>query len=219
MADVGAAVHDYQGWFVGPLTELPHEQGDISDLYQPSLVHGASLPGAADRLGILARVDSVVHAESGLEKATWTDADFDVMGWHDCRVHAVSVGEREEGDFPWNRVLLDLDYIVGWVDPAFLRRHFTFWMAPATLVFDEAWDIKGELDPGNDLLEIADLHRLESPDDRPDPLWHVEGQNFELHLRAPGYTQYLRTAPIHTRSQILTQAERGGLSFTERSFA
>jgi hypothetical protein len=74
-------------------------------------------------------------------------------------VHAVSIGVRDEG-FPWQRVLIDLDYIVRWVDPAFGRQHFSFWIAPATLVFDEAWDITAELDPGNDLLEIADLHRL-----------------------------------------------------------
>lgn len=152
-----------------------------------------------------------------LEKATWTAADFEVMGWHDCRVHAVSIGVREDG-FPWQRVLLDLDYIVRWVDPAFARRHFTFWIAPATLVFDEAWDLKGELEPMNDLLEIADLHRLDPPDDRPDPLWHIEGQNFDLRLRAPGFTQYVRTPPVHSKGQYLTQPERGGLSFAERSY-
>jgi hypothetical protein len=160
-----------------------------------------------------------VHAESGLEKATWTDADFEVMGWHDCRVHAVSVGVREDG-FPWNRVLLDLDYIVKWVDPAYGRRHFSFWIMPATLVFDKAWDIAGQLAPMNDLLEIADLHRLAPPDDKPDQLWHIEGQNFDLRLRAPAYTQYLRTPPIHTaNAQYLTQRERGGLSFAEQSFS
>jgi hypothetical protein len=162
-------------------------------------------------------MDELVHAASGLAKATWTDADFDAMGWHDCHVHAVSIGVREDG-FPWQRVLIDLDYIVRWVDPAFGRQHFTFWIAPSTLVFDEAWDISAELDPGNDLLEIADLHHLAPPDDKPDPLWHIEGQNFDLRLRAPSYTQYLRTVPIHSKHQYLTTSERGGLSFTETSF-
>lgn len=160
-----------------------------------------------------------MHEESGLEKATWTDADFDVMGWHDCRVHAVSVGVRDDG-FPWNRVLLDLDYIVKWVDPAPGRRNFSFWITPATLVFDEAWDVTGQLAPMNDLLEIADLHRLDPPDDTPDPLWHLEGQNFDLRLRAPTYTQYLRKPPIHSATaQYLTQPERDGLSFAEHSFS
>jgi hypothetical protein len=111
----------------------------------------------------------VVHAASGLEKATWTDADFEVMGWHDCRIHALSIGEHDDDVFPPARVMLDLDYIVRWVEPA--------------------------------------------------PLWHVEGHNFELRLRAAAYTQYLRMPPQHVHRQVLTVAERGGLSFVERSFA
>jgi hypothetical protein len=26
----------------------------------------------------------------GLEKAVWTDADFDIMGWHDRKVYALT---------------------------------------------------------------------------------------------------------------------------------
>jgi hypothetical protein len=163
-------------------------------------------------------VISLPHGPSGLTKATWTDADFEDMGWHDCRIHAVSIGEYDDDTLPPARLLLDLDYIVRWVDPAPSRQHFTFWIAPATLVFEQAWDISGELGPLHELMEIADLHRLDPPDGKPDPLWHLEGQNFELRLRAPGYTQYLRRPPHHVPRQILTSPERDGLSFAERSF-
>jgi hypothetical protein len=60
----------------------------------------------------------MTDAPSGLSKAVWTDADFPVMGWHDCRIHAVSVAEHEDDTLPPTRLLLDLDYIVRWVDPA-----------------------------------------------------------------------------------------------------
>jgi hypothetical protein len=33
------------------------------------------------------------HRDSGLSKATGTEGDFADRGWHDCRVHAVSVRE------------------------------------------------------------------------------------------------------------------------------
>jgi hypothetical protein len=154
------------------------------------------------------------HESSGLEKYTWTDADFDVMGWHDSRVHAISVGEREDDRVP--RLLLDLDYIVKWVDPVRPASHFSFWIAPVTLVFEEAWDIEGDLAPAGNLLEIADLHRLDCPDGQ---LWHIEGQNFDLRVRSAGYTQYFRTEPQHVAHQILTIAQRGGLSFAEVAFA
>ncbi|WP_410645505.1 hypothetical protein [Amycolatopsis sp. lyj-346] len=154
---------------------------------------------------------------SGLSKAVWTDADFPQMGWHDSRIHAL--GFLEDDDLPPGRLLLDLDYIVCWVEPARRQKHFTFWVAPATLVFDQAWDITGDLGPLHGSLEIADLHRLDPPDDHPDPMWHIEGHEFELKLRASGFRQYIRTPPQHVSRQVLTMTERGGLGFAEQAFA
>jgi hypothetical protein len=171
------------------------------------------LPGDTDS------VMTLPHHPSGLSKATWTDADFPEMGWHDCRVHAVSIGEYEDDTVPPARLLLDLDYIVCWVEPARRERHFTFWIAPATLVFERAWNVTGRLGPLHEVMEIADVHRLDSPDDNPELLWHIEGQNFEFRLRAPGYIQYLRLPPQHVPRQLLTSAERAGISFAEQSFA
>jgi hypothetical protein len=108
------------------------------------------------------------------------------MGWHDCRVHAVSIGEYADNTLPPARMLLDIDYIVRWVQPAGRDRNFTFWIAPATLVFERAWNIDGRLGPLHEVMEIADVHRLDSPDSDPEPLWHIEGQNFEFRLRAVG---------------------------------
>ncbi|MFC7597542.1 hypothetical protein ACFQU3_19660 [Terrabacter sp. GCM10028922] len=159
------------------------------------------------------------HQSSGLSKGTWTDEDFADMGWHDCRVHAVSVTERADDTLTLLRVLLDLDYIVRWVEPERRPHHFTFWVAPATLVFDLAWDIEGSLGPLDDGLEIAEVHRLDPPDGHADPLWHIEGHNFDLRLRAAGYTQHIRLPPQHVPRQVLSLTERAGLSFAEKSFA
>jgi hypothetical protein len=56
-------------------------------------------------------------------------------------------------------------------------------------------------------------------DGNPEPVWHIEGQNFDLRLRAAGYTQYLRLPPQLVPRQNLTSAERSGISFAEQSFA
>jgi hypothetical protein len=159
------------------------------------------------------------HHPSGLSKATWTDADFLDMGWHDCRVHAVSIGEYDDDTMPPARLLLDLDYIVRWVEPAPREPHFTFWISPATLVFERAWNITGEFGPLHEIMEISDVHRLNPPDDNPEPLWHIEGQNFELRLRSPGYTQHPRLPPQHVHRQMLTSTQRAGISLAEQSFA
>ncbi|ONI76113.1 hypothetical protein ALI144C_36085 [Actinosynnema sp. ALI-1.44] len=162
-----------------------------------------------------------VHPPSGLSKATWTDADYADMGWHDCRIHAISItdGTPDSAGEVWPpvRLSLDLDYIVGWVNPVRPEKHFTFWVTPATLVFD-AWDISTEFDGLNDLLEIDHVHRTGSPDRNPDPQWHIEGHNFDIRLRAGGYRQYLRLPPLHVPRQVLTAAERGGVSLAEESF-
>ena len=44
-----------------------------------------------------------------IEKAIWTTDDFEMMGWHDCRIHALAfTGE-------WD-LSFDIDYICKWVE-------------------------------------------------------------------------------------------------------
>ena len=75
-----------------------------------------------------------------LERCVWTDADFEAMGWHDSCVHAVAV--EDDG---WSRLLLDLDYIVGIVRPEPPETALRFSVAPATLVFENVWDLEGDV--------------------------------------------------------------------------
>ncbi|MEU6381162.1 hypothetical protein [Streptomyces sp. NPDC046909] len=163
-----------------------------------------------------------VDEESGLTKAVWSDADFERMGWHDVTVHGVYV-QRTEDVLP--RLLFDLDYVVRWVHPVPPETYFSFWVAPSTLVFEEVWDLEGDLDfkgLGVD-LELDALHRLTPEDDRPPwhgvPLWHMEGRSFDLRFRASGFRQYIRQPPRHSRRLSLTHAERGGPSFAETAYA
>ncbi|MFI6407525.1 hypothetical protein [Streptomyces sp. NPDC050548] len=158
------------------------------------------------------------HQESGLSKSVWSDADFPEMGWHDATVHGLSV---QPTDDVLPRLLLDLDYIVRWVHPVPPATHFSFWVAPATLVFDDVWDLEGDLDFKGTApdLEIDGVHRLVPDDGREDlPLWHIEGHAFDLRFRASGYRQYFRKAPTRASRQALPNAERGGCAFTEVGF-
>ncbi len=45
-----------------------------------------------------------------------------------------------------------------WVEPEPPEQAFRFWVAPATLVFHEVYDLRGRLEVEGD-LEIADMHR------------------------------------------------------------
>lgn len=158
------------------------------------------------------------HQESGLSKSVWSDADFEQMGWHDATIHGLYV-QRTDAVLP--RLLLDLDYIVRWVHPLPSAGYFTFWVSPATLVFEDVWDLEGDLGFKGQApdLEIDTLHRLTPDGDRQDlPLWHVEGHAFDLRFRASGYQQYFRRPPRLTSRYTLPPAHRGGCSFDEIAF-
>jgi hypothetical protein len=161
-----------------------------------------------------------IHPESGLTKSLWSDADFEVMGWHDVTIHALCV-QPGASDDSLPRLLLDIDYIVRWIHPVAPETHFSFWIAPSTLAFEDVWDVEGDLGfRGMALsLDIDHLRRSTPEDGRGGPQWHLEGHNFDLTFRATGFRQYLRQAPLHARRLLLTHSERGGLSFAETAFA
>lgn len=154
-------------------------------------------------------------SEVPLEKAVWTDGDCDTMGWHDATVHAIAFHENEENA----ELLLDLDYIVRWFDPEPPAEHFTFLVAPATLVFANVWSLEGELGAQRTLLQIQDIHRREPENDRHRNAsvrpWTIEGHDFELTFLASGFRQHFRDSPVHTASQRLELGARGGISFEQ----
>jgi hypothetical protein len=94
-------------------------------------------------------------------------------------------------------------------------------VSPATLVFDDVWDLEADIDCKGSFpeLEIAGLHRSMPDDSRHDlPRWYIEGHAFDLKFRASGYHQYIRQAPILIPQQSLSLAERRGFAFTEVGF-
>ncbi len=165
-----------------------------------------------------------------VEKYLWTDDDFDVMGWHDAKVHAVAFDPGDgtsakfvtETDYALERggrLLFDLDYIVEWVQPVPPERHFGFWTSPATLVFENVQWIQGgelELRSASLWLDIADLDES-GPD--PSGLYKLilEGHNFTLKFWGTGFRQYLRQPPVFAAHQHLSLAAHGGFSFAETS--
>jgi hypothetical protein len=72
-----------------------------------------------------------------LEKLIWTEADYDIMGWHDATVWALALG-WESHEFS-----LDIDYIK-WVQPDADDPDFRFWVAPATLVFHNTYQLNDD---------------------------------------------------------------------------
>jgi hypothetical protein len=151
-----------------------------------------------------------------LDKSVWTEADFEAMGWHDVAVHALAT---EAEDHNPGRLLIDLDYIVEWIPPTGDETYFSFWIVPATLVFNHAWDLAVDIALHSSALELdldAITRTLGQPFGR--STWTLEGHNFTLAVTSEGFRQYLRTAPIWSSSQRLGIAQRGGISFDEEGY-
>ncbi|MGH9908736.1 MAG: hypothetical protein ACRD8U_24520 [Pyrinomonadaceae bacterium] len=149
-----------------------------------------------------------------LEKWLWTEADFEQMGWHDVRIHAVAfLPEAYE-------LALDIDYIFEWINPAPDKTYFKFWIAPATLVFENVNDLRIDLEPHLG-VELQGIERTEPQkpknvdyiDREIEWHWKLDTPSGEISLRSVGYKQYIRQDPVLTRGQVLDSEARGGFSF------
>lgn len=146
-----------------------------------------------------------------LEKTIWSDVDFEVMGWKDAHIHAIAtIPESFE-------LLLDIDYVVRWVDPTPPDDYFTFWVAPATLVFNNVHDVEVHLESQTGEFSICSINRSDEQATQnkklTDWLWKIDTYEDSLSFRATGYQQYFRTQPILTQSQRLNFDLRNGISF------
>jgi len=152
-----------------------------------------------------------------MPKTVWTDADFDAMNWHDAAVHAIAL---EPAPPHSGRLLVDLDYILERVPAVAPSATRSFRVCPATLVFAEAWDLAADINrPGWSLeLSLDAIHRS-GPDEDDAFVWNLVGHLFSIGLRATGFTQYLRRAPVRSLRPRLSVDERGGLSFDQNGYA
>ena len=148
-----------------------------------------------------------------LEKSVWTEADFEAMGWHDSFVHALAF-RPDTFEF-----LLDIDYILKWIEPG-VDGYYSFWVAPATLVFWNVSDLHIDLEPYTG-IEISELKRELAGAPRnaahigksEEWRWTVDSTAGEVTFRAVGYKQYIRRAPQLQKQQALSLSDRGGYSF------
>lgn len=149
-----------------------------------------------------------------LDKWIWTTDDFEKMGWHDCKIHAVAFDEVNY------KLLFDIDYIFKWVGPQD-NGYYSFWISPATLIFENVYDV--DINLGFDLGTIIEGLERTSPSK---PLnsdyikkdteweWTIETTNGQIRFKSVGYTQYIRKEPVHKKVQEIDFEERGGYSFS-----
>ena len=142
-------------------------------------------------------------------KLIWTDADFEEMSWHDCRLHGVAIVDDLSPHL--HELRLDIDYIFQWVGFDVPSEQSGHWISPATLVFEPLrfhLDVPG---PGGDWIIDIERTGTESA-----TRWTITlNTGGEITILAPGFRQYIRRPPIFiaTPNQYLETTQRGATSF------
>lgn len=150
--------------------------------------------------------------------ASASTADFDRLTWHDNSVYGVrlDLGDPARGD--WHAdLVLDIDHIVQWLrgDDGVFR----FRIAPATLTFHDATDLRLAIDGGDTGHQVAihpwsidHIARDAVQDqkiclDRPYYRWRIAlnwPQGGLIQFGASGFTQVPRAAPLLCDEQRLS---------------
>lgn len=138
-----------------------------------------------------------------IEKWIWTEKDFAQMGWHDATIYGLRLTENLE---------LDIDYILQRNQPDIEGFQFTFWVAPATLVFDKPTDLKFELTQSFDdkWLEIDDIDMEIVEGKR---VWTIITHQGNITFKTDTFKQIIRKKPTFQLGQSIRYNERGGFSF------
>ena len=147
-----------------------------------------------------------------LEKQVWTDQDFEIMGWHDASVWSM-LADSERFEF-----LIDIDYIFSWVHPAHRETYFKFWVSPATMVFENASDVRIDIESQQGSIEVMEFHREvigPSPNGKfTQYKYKFECRQGRIELEATAFNMYVRRAPTCIDHQCLGLAARHGVSFS-----
>jgi hypothetical protein len=132
-----------------------------------------------------------------LEKSIWTESDFEIMGWHDSRIYATAFSPEK------CEIIFDIDYIFQWIHPKQDENYFSFWVSPATLIFENVYNVEFSFQSYDGALEIDSIKReyVGAPINaqyigkNKEWIWSIECQQGEIKFRAAGFKQYVRAEP------------------------
>lgn len=152
----------------------------------------------------------MIEAQRTEQLAPVTSMDFAPYLWHDNLIRSLrlDIGDHELGD--WHSdLVLDIDHLVGWGSTTIGKGQFR--VAPATLAFHDAGDLRISIDCGDSGGQVA-LHDLSIDQitrelvkerkvclHRPFYCWRIElnwPKGGLISFAASGFTQVLRAEPV-----------------------
>ena len=157
-----------------------------------------------------------------LDKAIWTENDYEQMDWFECQIYGVS--------FIPNVITLatdlafDIDYIFARRQPASPRQCTSFWISPCTLIFKSAFDVNINIHADGDpiqRLQIEDLcfiDKIEQEKNKWLYEWDVNHLKGSITFKSFGFDQIARQQPILTDTLFLSIEDRNGVNFNTTPF-
>lgn len=147
----------------------------------------------------------------------YTTKDFDALNWHDCKIYGLAF------DDVTFKFYLDIDLIIEWINPAGKGEGYKFKIAPATLVFENVWNLVFDIDT-NLTLSIDDVtmqnpHLPKNKDYLPEIMeydWSISLLQGEITFKSIGFEIYIRKSPEISQEQTLGLNVRGGVSFSTK---
>lgn len=146
-----------------------------------------------------------------MAESVWTHRQFDEMSWHDNHVHALRI---VQGTYGAGQLILDIDYILEWVNGDDGKMRFR--VLPATLTFMDVTNLCLALDyatPTAGLGPFA-IHAIERGMERREryeaQIWkiRINWPVGEISFEASGFEQRGRGKPILTEGQFLSSEAR-----------
>lgn len=148
-------------------------------------------------------------------KKVYTTKDFEVLNWHDCKIYGFAF---DDATF---KFYLDIDFIIEWINPLNEDDGYKFKIAPATLVFENVWnlvfDIETNLALSIDDVSMLNPHFPKNKDYLPEIMeydWTITLLQGEISFKSIGFELYIKKSPEIVIEQALGLNERGGISFS-----
>jgi hypothetical protein len=149
--------------------------------------------------------------ECSIDKWILTDDDFEQMAWHDCRICGMAFSSEDM------ELLLDIDYIVSWLEPAPGDNSYRLWFAPATVVFRGVLNLEIGVDALEPRLDIDGVRRAPAimhgstvgVDVKPDWDWTIDCQEGDIAFRSEGFQLFFRSDPRPLKDRRAERALTG----------
>ena len=139
-------------------------------------------------------------------KLEWTENDFDKLGWHDCKIHAIAFDDQNF------ELHLDIDYILKWIQPKG-SEYFTFEIIQCILTFREVHDIDVSMHSLDVVIDEIVKSEAESPKLKHGNnilpyRWTIETSCGEISFFSTGFKQTAKSEAITSDLQNTLFANR-----------